>query len=130
MTWQPYAMGAFAVVVLAALLGLAALTGFDYGFTLGTALGFGASMLLMAFNELTSRLALKEQGKKLALGHILGGFFLRMVVLAGGFLLLAFTGFANPSAFALAFLGGVLVMLGFQVFRTLRGIQRNRVLAA
>ncbi|MCB9932848.1 MAG: hypothetical protein H6841_05425 [Planctomycetes bacterium] len=130
MTWQPYAMAAFAVVVLAALFGLAALTGFEHGFTLGAAIGFGASLVLMLLNEVTTRLALKEQSKTAAMGHILGGFLLRIVVLAAGFLALAFTGFANPAAFALAFLGGVLLMLGVQVFRTARGIQRARAQTA
>jgi hypothetical protein len=124
MSWQPYALAAVAVVVFAALFGLVALTGFDAHFTIGAVLGMGASLGLMAFNEATTRLALKEQSKTAAMGHILGGFFLRIVVLATGFMALALTEFASPAAFALAFLGGVLLMLGVQVLRALRGLRR------
>lgn len=123
-------MAAFAFVVLAALVGLLALTGFEPSFVLGAGIGLGASLLLLAMSELTTRLALRENRRSAAMGHVLGGFLLRIVVLGVGFVVLAFTGFANPAAFALALLGGVLLTLGLQVFRTVRDIERRRAQTA
>lgn len=121
MSWQPYAMAAFALVVTGAVVALLAAAEFDRGMVYGAGIGFGVAMLLMLFNEFTTRAAFRDPRKAAALGHVLGGFLLRMVALAVGFLLLAFTGMGSPVMFALAFFAGVLLSLGLQVYRYGRG---------
>lgn len=118
-------MAGFAVLVLGALVALLAFSGFDLGMVAGAGIGLGVAMVLLVFNEVTTRLALREQRKGAALGHIYGGFLLRLVLLVVGFFALATTGAANPAAFALAFLAGVMLMLGWQVFRVARQVQRR-----
>lgn len=117
MTWQPYALAAFSVLVLGALAGALALLGADRGMIAGAGAGIGLALLLLVFNEITTRLALREKRKFAALGHIYGGFFLRLVVLVVGFSLLWVTGAGNPVGFAVAFLAGVVLMLAWQVYR-------------
>ncbi len=121
MTWQPYAVAAFAVLVTGAVVALLALTGFDRDMVAGAGIGFGVALALMMFNEFTTRAAFRDPHKKAALGHVLGGFLLRMVTLAVGFFTLVFSGVASPIMFALAFFAGVSISLGLQVYRYRRG---------
>jgi hypothetical protein len=129
-SWQPYAMVILAVLVLGALLSALALAGFDSGAIVGAGIGLGAALLLMAFNVWNTRRALREQQRKAAMGHVIGGFALRLVVLAVGFFALAFSGVASPVTFALAFLGGVMLMLGWQVVAVSRDVARRANAAA
>lgn len=122
-------MAAFAVLVLGALFALLALADFDGGLMTGAGIGLGAAVLLMLFNGFTTRLALREGRRSAAQGHVLGGFLLRIVILTAGFFGLAFSGAASPVTFALAFLAGVLLMLGWQVFTVSREIQKRAQMA-
>lgn len=123
MSWQPYIMLAFAVIAVALLFGLLALVDFQREFTLGACIGLAASIGLLIFGEVTTRRALATKQKSAGLGHVIGGFALRIVVLVVGFAVLTFTGFANPGTFALAFLAGVLLMLGWHVMRAVKQMQ-------
>ncbi len=118
-------MAALSIVIIGALIGVMAVAGFEPGLLAGAGIGIGAAFLLMAFNTWTTRRALREQQRKSAIGHVVGGFALRLVVLAVGFFLLVFTGVASPVTFALAFLAGVMLMLGWQVLAVARDIQRR-----
>ncbi|MBX3461076.1 MAG: hypothetical protein KF696_14110 [Planctomycetes bacterium] len=125
MSWQPYAMAAFALLVTGAVVLLLAVAEFDRGMVYGAGIGFGVALLLMLFNEFTTRAAFRDPRKAAALGHVLGGFLLRMVALAVGFFVLAFTGAGSPVMFALAFFAGVLLSLGLQVYRYGRAPRRE-----
>jgi hypothetical protein len=123
-------MGVFAVLIIGALVTLLALSGFEPGVVAGGVIGFVAALLLLIFNEFTTRRALKERARNAALGHVVGGFALRLVVLAVGFFTLALTGLANPASFALSFLAGVMLILGWQVYRVSREISTREARTA
>jgi hypothetical protein len=76
------------------------------GIALGVLLGAGGSALEAA---LVRRALLKPRGP--ALGIVLGGFLLRLVVLAAVTFALDATGLADAASFALCFLGGFLASL-------------------
>lgn len=81
------------------------LRGSGEGVVRGVALGssLGAAGVVLEAVLLVRSLAL-PRGQ--ALGVVISGFAVRLLILAGGALLLDRSGFAEPSAFALAFVGG------------------------
>lgn len=121
MTWQLYAVAALVIAVLAVTGGAVALLGLDAFMLRGLAAGAVLGLGMMVFAAFTTRRAMRETGKAAMLGHVYGGFGLRVVVLVTGFLALALTGWGNPAGFALAFLAGVMVSLGLNVLRFARG---------
>jgi hypothetical protein len=115
LSFVPYIVISGLVAVL--LLGVLLLTylGVDAGMWRGISTGAAAGLVLFTFSWYTTLKGLKSKGRKDALGHMLGGFLVRLVVLTGGILTLALTGWGNPVGFALAFLMVLLVYLGLQV---------------
>jgi len=102
-------------LVLASLAGLGILAataasvlilrGQEEGVVRGVAIGaiLGAAGVVLEALLLVRSLALP---RGLALGVVTGGFAVRLAILAGGAFLLRRSGLADPSAFALAFVGG------------------------
>ncbi|MCC6150406.1 MAG: ATP synthase subunit I [Planctomycetes bacterium] len=116
MTWQPYALVALAVLVIGTLAFAAQFTGWDEKMVLGCVLGGGMGLMLMLLSLAGMKRALKEESKSAALGHVFGGFLLRLVILTVGVFALVKTGYANPIGFALTFVAAVLLFLGVQVY--------------
>ncbi len=100
MSWQPYALSALAVLVFGLLFYLGQATGWDEKIVRGAALGGGLGLGLMALSLFGMLRALKEETKSQALGHVFGGFLLRLVILVVGVLTRVKTGYANPTALA------------------------------
>lgn len=107
-------------VILALGVGVIALMGVDAHMLSGVATGAAAGLVLMAFGWFTTLKGINSGEYKHALGHVLGGFMLRLVVLTAGFLLLALTGWANPAGFAIAFLMAVMAYLAVQIMVALK----------
>lgn len=126
MSWQPYAIAGLLVVALAAAGALVALLGVDSSMILGLAGGALLGGGLAAFGVWSLKRSLAQPARKLALGHVYGGFMLRLVVLCAGFFTLVATGWANPAGFAVAFMLTVLVNLGLQVTLTARSLERAK----
>lgn len=123
MSFLPYMLFAGLVVMLALGVGVIAMLGVDGAMIGGVAAGAAAGLGLMAFGWFTTLKGIRAGEKKHALGHVLGGFMLRLVVLTAGFFLLAFTGWADPAGFAVAFLMAVMVYLAVQIMVALRGLE-------
>ena len=116
MSWQPYALAALAVLVIGTLVLAAQILGWDQKMSLGCVLGGGVGLMLMLLSLAGMKRALKEESKSAALGHVFGGFLLRLVILVVGVFTLVQTGYANPISFALTFVAAVLLFLGLQVY--------------
>ncbi|MCC6572552.1 MAG: hypothetical protein IT462_02060 [Planctomycetes bacterium] len=114
MKWQPYALGALAVVALAVAVLTGAYFQWDPKILVGMGAGTFLGLLLMGFGLLNLRKALKETNKEAALGHAMGGFMLRLVTLVCGTGVLIYTGWGNPAGFVISFFVTVLVYLGVQ----------------
>lgn len=129
MKWQPYALGALAVMALAA----AVLTGWYFHWNdkilVGMGAGIGLGLMLMIFGLVTLRRSLRETDKSAALGHAMGGFMLRLVTLACGAGVLLYTGWGNPAGFAISFLVTVMLYLGLQVWLVQNSLRRHEVKA-
>ena len=117
---MPYMLFAGLAVVLAVGVGAIALMGFDAHMMSGVATGAAAGLILMVFAWFTTLKGLNAGDVKHALGHVLGGFMLRLVVLTVGFVLLYVTGWANPAGFVIAFLMAVMVYLAVQILVALK----------
>jgi hypothetical protein len=111
-----------ALVLLLAIALLAHL-GVDARMWRGISTGAAAGLVLFSFSWFTTLKGLKSRGRKDALGHLLGGFLARLVVLAGGLLVLGITGWGNPVGFAIAFLMVLLLYLALQVMVALKDMQ-------
>lgn len=125
MTWQPYAITAFVLLVLAGAAGLLNLTGVDFKMFVGLATGGGIGVLVAVVGIYSMFRGLAEKSKKLALGHMFGGFFLRLVVVVVGVLGLAFTGWGNPVGFAIAFMVTLALYMGLQLYWVSRKLTAN-----
>jgi len=123
LTWHLYAVAALVLSVIAVTVGVVALLGVDELMLRGLAVGGALGLATLAFAAFSTRKAMGEVSKAAMLGHIYGGFSLRVVVLVIGFFALAFTGWGNPAGFALAFLAGVVISLGMNVFKYARGMK-------
>lgn len=123
MTWHLYAVAALVIAVLAVTAGAVALIGLDEFMLRGLAVGGVLGLAMLAFASFSTRKAMGEVSKAAMLGHMYGGFGLRLVVLVTGFFALAFSGWGNPAGFALAFLAGVVISLGWNVVRYARGLK-------
>lgn len=129
MSWQPYGLSALALLVVGALILSVRILGWDAAMASGIAAGGGLGVLLMLFGLWTMRKALKETERKSALGHALGGFFLRMVAVVVGTLLFVYTGWASPVGFALSFMAMVFVYLGVEVYLVQKSLEQPKVAA-
>ncbi len=127
MSWLPYAIFGFLVVVLCTLLVGVSLFGFDAAMLVGLIAGGLIGLGLMAFSAISLKKALARTDRKLALGHSLGGFGLRMVILVSGVSLLALTGWGDPVGFVLAFMVTVVLWLGVQTHWITRQLERARL---
>ncbi len=116
MSWQPYALAALAVLVFGLLFYLGRATGWDEKVLIGAGLGGGLGLGLMGLSLFGMLRALKEETKSQALGHVFGGFLLRLVILVVGVLTCVKTGYANPASFGLSFVAAVLLFLGLEVY--------------
>ena len=87
--------------------------------------GTGAIMgvMLMAIGWFTTLKGVNATTKKNAISHMVGGFFLRFVILVVGIFALAFTGWGHPAGFALAFLLAVMSYLGIRTLKVLKDLQ-------
>lgn len=129
MSWQPYALAALAVLVIGTLVFTAQLVGWSEKMLLGCALGGGMGLGLMLLSLAGLKRALKEESKSAALGHVFGGFLLRLVILTVGVFALFQTGLASPIGFALSFVAAVILFLGLEVWwvdASLRGAARGQ----
>ncbi|MBX3474141.1 MAG: hypothetical protein KF754_07140 [Planctomycetes bacterium] len=129
MSWLPYLV--LSVLCVAALCGggMIALMGVDGPMLVGVGIGAGLGLGMMLLGWFTTLKSLRG-GKPAALGHALGGFFLRLVVLTCGFFAVALTGAGNPAGFAIAFMLAVMAYLALQVVLAARTIQVPAVGAA
>ena len=130
MSFLPYMVLAGLVVVLAVGCGAIALMGTDAFMARGAGAGAAAGLSLMAFSWFTTLKGIKARDKTNALGHILGGFMLRLVVLSAGFFLLAFTGWGHAGGFAIAFLMAVMTYLALQILVAARNMQSTELTTA
>ncbi len=88
---------------------------------LGSAIGAGVGLLNLAVGYVVMRWALRRD-MKMALRTLVGGFFVRLVVVAGLMVVFQRTGAADPGAFGLTFLVFFFVYLGLEVFLVERSI--------
>ncbi|MBK9975944.1 MAG: hypothetical protein IPP14_14320 [Planctomycetes bacterium] len=123
MTWQLYAVAAMGLGVIAVAMAAVMLIGLDTDMAIGLGAGVAVSVPMMLFSAMTAGRALRENDKSAMLGHLMGGFGLRLVVLVIGFGAIGLTGWGNPAGFAIAFLVGVVLMLGLNVLRFARGMK-------
>lgn len=130
MSFLPYMVFAGLVMVLAVGGGAIALMGVDASMLRGAGAGLTAGLCLMTFSWFTTLKGIKAGEKKNAIGHVLGGFMLRLVVLTAGFFLLAFTGWGNAAGFAIAFLMAVMTYLALQILVAARQMQKSELTAA
>lgn len=114
MTWQLYAIAALGILVLAVVAGVVSMLGMDTSMAVGLAAGAGLSFPLMWFSHRNLKRAVNAPDKGAMMGHIYGGFGLRLVVLVVGFFALAFSGLGSPAGFTLAFMAGIVLSLGWQ----------------
>lgn len=91
----------------------------------GIAVGGGMGIVLMAINWFTTRKGVNSATKKDAIGHMVGGFFLRLLILVVGILALASTGWGHPAGFALAFLLAVMCYLGLRTIKVMKELPAN-----
>ncbi|MCA8917137.1 MAG: hypothetical protein KDB90_17235 [Planctomycetes bacterium] len=129
MTWQLYAVTALILIVLATVGAVVWMLGLDGQMAVGLGAGFGLSIPLMVFSHFNMKRAMRSKSQTATLGHIYGGFGLRLVILLIGFFALAFTGFGSPAGFAVAFMAGVLMSLGWQMMTFVNETVRRRVQA-
>jgi hypothetical protein len=115
MTWLPYMLAAALALMIALGFGLLSLVGFDAFMWRGVGAGVTAGLCLMVFSWFTTLKSLKAGSRGNALGHALGGFMLRLVVLVAGFGLMAYTGWGNAVGFSIAFLLTVMAYLALQI---------------
>lgn len=118
------------VVVLAVGCAAIALMGIDVSMMRGAGSGAMAGICLMVFSWFTTLKGIKSGEKKNAIGHVLGGFMLRLVVLATGFFLLALTGWGHAGGFAIAFLMAVMTYLALQILVAARNMRGTELTAA
>jgi hypothetical protein len=114
------------LVALGCAVVVATSAGVSQPLALGAGIGVTAAVLLMLLHEANLKRSLKSNSRSLMMGQILGGFLARLAVLVAGFFSLAVSGLGSPVAYALAFLAGVVVMLGVQVVRFGRGMHGAR----
>jgi hypothetical protein len=124
-SFLPYALVAGLVVMLAICVGAIALMGVDAHMLNGVVTGAAAGLILMVFAWFTTLKGINSGDTKHALGHVLGGFMLRLVALTAGIFLLHLTGWANAAGFALAFLMTVMVYLAAQIMVALKRIDTS-----
>lgn len=115
MTWLPYMLVAGLAVMIALGFGLLSMVGFDALMWRGVGAGVTAGLCLMVFSWFTTLKSIKAGNRGNALGHALGGFFLRLIVLVAGFALMAYTAWGNAVGFAIAFLLTVMAYLALQI---------------
>lgn len=126
MTWQLYAVVALVILALAAVGGVVALLGLDGPMIAGLATGFGLALPLMIFGHYNTKRAMRSDSQSAMMGHIYGGFGLRLVVLVVGFFALSFSGLGSPAGFAVAFMAGVVVSLGWQMLTFVKETLRKQ----
>ena len=125
MSWQPYALAALAVLVFGLLFYLGQATGWDEKVLIGAGLGGGLGLGLVGMSLFGMLRALKEESKSQALGHVFGGFLLRLVILVVGVLTCVKTGYANPASFGLSFVAAVLLFLGLEIYWVSAGLNKK-----
>lgn len=130
MSFLPYMILAGLVVVLAVGCAAIALMGVDASMIRGAGAGVAAGLSLMVFSWFTTLKGIKASEKKNVIGHVLGGFMLRLVVLTAGFFLLALTGWGHAGGFAIAFLMAVMTYLALQILVAARNMQGPELTAA
>jgi predicted Na+-dependent transporter len=91
----------------------------------GALIGAGLGLLNLAVGYLVSRRAL-SRGMKSATATLAGGFFARLVVVAGLVLIFQRTDAVDPAAFALTFLVFYFVFLGVEVLLVERSANQAR----
>ncbi len=91
----------------------------------GIAVGGGMGVVLMAIGWYTTLKGVNSATKKDAIGHMVGGFFLRFLILVVGIFALAFTGWGHPAGFALAFLLAVMCYLGLRTIKVMKALPAN-----
>ncbi|MCA8910197.1 MAG: hypothetical protein KDB82_00710 [Planctomycetes bacterium] len=126
MTWQLYAVVALVVLALAAVGGVVAVLGLDGHMVAGLAAGIGLALPLMIFGHFNMKRAMRSDSQSAMMGHIYGGFGLRLVLLVVGFFALAFSGLASPAGFAVAFMAGVVLSLGWQMLAFVKETLRRQ----
>jgi hypothetical protein len=124
--WQSYGIASLAVLALAGLVLAGRYVGFDAQMWLGIGAGGALGALTMGLSLLSLRKALKQLEKAAALGQVLGGFFLRMVLVVAGTLVFAWTGWASPIGFALSFLMTVFLYLSIEVHLVQKALDAPR----
>jgi hypothetical protein len=107
------------LIALCAIL-LISYMGVDAQMWRGISAGAAAGLALMSLGWFTTLKGLKAKDTTSAMGHMLGGFFLRLVILVSGLLALALTGWGDPAGFAIAFMMTVLVYLAMQILLALK----------
>jgi len=125
-TWQPYGLSGLAILAVGALVFTGAQFGWSADLLVGIAAGAGLGLVLMILGLISLRSGLKSESKTAALGHVFGGFGLRMLVLVAGVGALVYTKWANPAGFALAFLAMVMLYLGLQVHFVNQHLNRTK----
>ncbi|MCA8919180.1 MAG: hypothetical protein KDB32_08880 [Planctomycetes bacterium] len=130
MSFLPYIVLSGLAIVLTIGVGAIALMGVDVSMMRGVGAGVTAGLSLMVFSWFTTLKGLRAGERKNTLGHVLGGFGLRFVVLVGGFGLLAITRWGNPAGFAVAFLMAVMTYLALQILIVMRTLDKPEITAA
>jgi hypothetical protein len=115
-------VGAFiGLLVLAAL----AFVELDSEGVRGALIGAGLGIVNLAVGYVLTRRTLR-QGMKSAMNTLLGGFFVRLVVVVGLMLFFRRTGSVDPAAFALTFLVFFFVYLGVELVLVERSVGGTR----
>ncbi|MCB9894836.1 MAG: hypothetical protein H6839_10325 [Planctomycetes bacterium] len=130
MTWQLYAVAALTLIVLATVAAVVWMLGLDGQMAVGLGAGIALSVPMMLFSHMNMKRAMRSETRAATMGHIYGGFGLRLVVLVLGFFALAFTGLGSPAGFAVAFMAGVVLSLGWQMMTFVNETVRRRMEAA